>query len=119
MAKKEQHYQKQIYNYIQEELNGYSVITIECSKSGVHDVLAAIPMTKEQVDKYFETHDKLAIFVSFEVKDPINPAEYTPLQEENEEQVTLAGGIASKVHTVDEVKQFLTAHKVLPDEEEI
>lgn len=91
---KEQKIQLDIRKCIEQEFNGYVIITIKCSKSGVHDIIACVQ------GKFF----------SFEAKRPGHENEFSPLQAYNMKLVINSGGVSACVASVDEVRNILNSH---------
>jgi len=90
----EQKLQADIRKCIEKEFNGYVIITIKCSKSGVHDIIACVQ------GKFF----------SFEAKRPGHESELSPLQAHNMKLVINSGGVSACVSYVEEVRLIIHSY---------
>jgi len=98
--------QKKIIDYLH-FLGAWTVKVIAANKKGVHDTLACVPMTKEQVLKLFEKQDVVGVFVSAEIKQP--NGDTSALQKRNIRLIRRAGGIsASDITSVEDMKELLS-----------
>lgn len=84
----EQKIQKQILDYL-ESIGAYTIKVITANKSGVPDIQAC--------------HQ--GRWISIEVKQPGNTPD--PLQYYHLDQIQKAGGLATWVYSLDQVKQFI------------
>ncbi len=91
---KEQDYQRKIVDVLSKEKDAYTIKVITASTKGVPDVVACMPLTKEQAMKHFEKFDTLGIFVAVEVKTPRTMNNTSKLQEYNLKKINEAGGVA-------------------------
>jgi len=83
-------------------LGAWTVKVIQGNKGGVSDIIACVPMTKEQVLKLFDKQDVVGIFVAPEIKNPNGKGVTSALQKRNIKQINRAGGIsASDITSVD------------------
>lgn len=96
--------QKKIIDYLH-GLGAWTVKTIQCNKSGVPDIIACVPMTKEQVLKHFETNDTLGVFVGAEVK--TEKGVISSVQKRVIKQINYNGGICGVVRSVEDTKELL------------
>ena len=79
--------------------------TIASNKGGIPDVIACVPLSKSQVDKWFETHDTIGLFVAIEVKKPGGKPD--PLQIAQLRKIRDAGGEGFSADNIDKVKDQL------------
>ena len=103
----EQQLQSKQVKHLQSEYNAYTVVTIKCSKSGIADILACVPFTKEQALAHFEHHSTLGVFCAFESKLPGKESTYEPIQQLNAEWVRAAGGISDMTTSTTRIDELL------------
>ena len=104
---KESDVQKKVIDYLH-SLGAWTVKVIQGNKTGVPDVLACVPMDKEQVLKMFETRDKVGVFVAPEIKNPNGKGLTSALQKRNIKQINRAGGLAaSDIISIDTLKDLI------------
>jgi len=97
--------QKKVTDHLH-SLGAWTVKVIQANKSGVTDIIACVPMTKEQVLKLFDKQDVVGIFVAPEIKQPGGTT--SPLQKRNIKQIKRAGGIsASDITSVENMIDLL------------
>jgi len=98
--------QKKVTDYLH-SLGAWTIKVIQGNKSGCPDIIACVPMTKEEVLKLFETRDVVGVFVAPEIKQPNGVT--SPLQKRNIKQINRAGGIsASDITSVEDMKELLS-----------
>ena len=97
--------QKPIQNFLA-WIKGFVLKTISTNKNGIPDIISCVPLTKEQTDKWFETHDKLGLFVAVEVKDKGKKAR--PLQLAQIRKINRAGGLGFEADSIEEAKLQLS-----------
>ena len=102
---KEQDYQKKIVKLL-EDRGAYTAKVIVASKKGVPDIVACVPMSKEQVLKRFETTDTIGVFMGIEVKTPSTMNNVSKLQEYNLKKINDAGGIAIVAWSVNRIEEI-------------
>ena len=97
--------QKKIINHLH-SLGAWTVKVIQGNKSGVPDIVACVPMTKDQVLKHFETNNTIGVFVGVEVKQPNGIT--SNIQKRTIRQIKGVGGIAaSDITSVEDLKELL------------
>jgi len=97
--------QKKIIDYLH-SIGAWTCKVVQGNKRGIPDVLACVPMTKEQVLKHFETNDVIGVFVAPEIKQPNGKTK--ALQHRNIKQINHAGGIsATDITSVEDIKELL------------
>ncbi len=100
--------QSKILNHLHSKLKAWTVKVISANKKGVPDIIACVPMTKEQVLKLFETRDTIGVFVAPEIKRPDGKGVTSPHQKRNIKQIKHAGGIASSdITCVEDLERLL------------
>lgn len=101
--------QKKVLDFLH-SLGAWTIKVIQGNKSGCPDIIACVPMGKEQVLKLFETQDTIGVFVAPEIKQPGGVT--SALQRRNIKQIVHAGGIsASDITCVDDMKDLLRYNK--------
>lgn len=99
--------QKKVIDYLH-SLGAWTVKVIQGNKSGIPDILACVPMTKEEVLKLFETRKYIGIFVAPEIKQPGGVT--SSIQKRNIKQINRAGGISSSnITSVEDMKDLLNS----------
>ena len=99
--------QKKVIDYLH-SLGAWTVKVIQGNRSGCPDVLACVPMTKEEVLKLFDKQDVIGVFVAPEIKQPGGVT--SALQKRNIKQINRAGGIsASDITSVEDMKKLLNS----------
>lgn len=97
--------QKKVIDYLH-SLGAWTVKVIQANKNGVTDIIACVPMTKDQVLDLFKDRDVIGIFVAPEIKQPGGVT--SELQKRNIKQIKRAGGIsATDIISVDDMKMLL------------
>ncbi len=87
-------------------LGAWTVKVIQANKSGVPDIIACVPMTKEEVLELFKDRDVIGVFVAPEIKQPGGVT--SALQKRNIKHINRAGGIsASDITSVEDMKELL------------
>ncbi len=102
--------QSSILNYLK-YLGAWTVKTVTTNKGGTPDILACLPVKKEDLlilTADMEDHDDIGIFVAIEVKDTGKKA--VPLQAAQLRRIIKAGGIAFETDSLDEVKKNFKLH---------
>jgi len=102
----EQAYQMKITKLL-ESKGAYVVKVIVGNKKGIPDILASVPMTKEQVLKHFETNDTLGVFHAIEVKTPRTMNKVSPLQRLNLKKINDTGAYAIVAWSCEAVKEVI------------
>jgi len=103
--------QKKIIDYLH-SLGAWTVKVIQGNKSGVPDVIACVPMTKDQVLEMFKHQEVIGVFVGAEIKQPKGTT--APLQSRNIKQINRAGGISfSHITSIEDIKKILTNPKTI------
>ena len=98
--------QKKIIDYLH-SIGAWTVKVLQANRNGCPDVLACVPMTKEEVLKLFEDRDVIGVFVAPEIKQPGGVT--SALQKRNIKQINRAGGIsASDITSVEDMKEILS-----------
>lgn len=98
--------QKKVIDYLH-SLGAWTVKVIQANKAGVPDILACVPMTKEDVLELFKDRDVIGVFVAPEIKQPGGVT--SAIQKRNIKQINRAGGIsASDITSVEDMKELLT-----------
>jgi hypothetical protein len=98
--------QKKIIDYLH-SIGAWTVKVIQGNKAGVPDIIACVPMNKEQILKLFEKQDIVGIFVAPEIKQPKGIT--SALQKRNIKQINRAGGISSSnITSVEDMKELLS-----------
>ncbi len=101
--------QKKILDYLS-TLGAWTVKVIQANRNGVPDIIACVPMTKEEVLKHFETHKYIGVFVAPEIKQP--GGKTSAIQKRVIKQINHAGGIsASDITCVDDMKSLINKAK--------
>jgi len=104
MGKEEAKVQTHILNFLN-WLKAFVFKTIASSKGGIPDVISCVPMTKTQVDKWFDTHETIGLFVAIEVKKPGGKPSHLQLVQLR--KIREAGGLGFVADNLDEVKDQL------------
>ena len=94
--------QKKSIDYLH-SLGAWTVKIISANKSGVHDIIACVPMTKEQILKMDQ--EVIGVFVSLEQKKEEGGVT-SPLQDRNMKQIKKAGGLTAIILTVRDIKKL-------------
>ena len=93
-------------------LGAWTCKVVKGNKKGIPDVIACVPMTKEEVLKLFETQDVVGIFVAPEFKNPDSKGKTSALQHRNIKQINRAGGFsATDIKSLDDLKAMLPKSK--------
>ena len=110
---KESDIQKKVIDYLH-SLGAWTCKVISGNKAGILDIVACVPMTKDQVLEIFKDQDTIGVFVSPEIKNPNGLGVTSPLQGRNVKQINRAGGLAaSNIISVADVKKLVTEKKVV------
>lgn len=110
---KESDVQKKIIDFYH-SLGAWTCKVISGNKAGILDIVACVPMTKEQVLEIFEDQDVIGVFVSPEVKNPNKKGVTSSLQGRNVKQINRAGGLAaSNIISVEDAKKLITEKKTV------
>ena len=107
---KEQNVQSKIIETLEEAESAY-VVNGVYTRSGIPDLIACIPFTKEQALKHFETHDTIGVFLGIEVKKPEKWDNTTKLQEYNLGKIQSLGGLSLVAWTKEMVLEFLKKNR--------
>ena len=101
--------QKKVIDYLH-SLGAWTVKVLQGNKSGIPDIIACVPMTKEEVLKLFEHQDVIGVFVAPEIKQPGGVT--SAIQKRNIKQINRAGGIsASDITSVEDMEELLTKQR--------
>lgn len=97
--------QKKCLDYLN-KIGAWTVKVIQANKAGTPDIIACVPMTKDEVVKLFEKQDTIGVFVAPEVKRP-NLGKVSKLQERNIKIINHCGGLAGIVTSVEDIKELI------------
>ena len=103
---KEQYIQTKIIKHLKKTRNAY-VVNGNFTLSGVPDLLACIPLNKQQALKHFETNDTIGVFLGIEVKKPETHSNSTKLQKYNLGQIQSLGGLALVASSTKHIDDYL------------
>ena len=103
----EQGYQSKITKLL-ESKGAYVVKVIVGNKKGIPDLIASVPMTKEQVLKHFETNDTIGVFHAVEVKTPRTLNNVSPLQAHNLQKINDTGAYAMVAWSCEAVEDIIS-----------
>jgi len=106
----EQYYQTKIMKALRKDHNAYAV-NGQYSVGGIPDVIAGVPLTKEQALHHFKTNKHLLCFLGVEVKKPETMADTSPLQEYNLGQIQSLGGFSLIASSPADVADYLSTIK--------
>lgn len=105
--------QKKCIDYLH-SLGAWTCKIITGNKAGILDVVACVPMNKDEVLRIFEDQDVIGVFVSPEFKNPDGKGVTSSLQGRNVKQVNRAGGLAaSNIMGVDDLKKLIHTKKTI------
>lgn len=82
------------------------------SRNGTPDLIACLPITREEALKLFETQDTIGLFVAVEVKDVNKKEQGRKLQEVQLRKIREAGGIGLVANNTGTVKDELARFKI-------
>lgn len=88
-------------------LRAWSFKTMASSRNGTPDLVACLPLTREQVLTMLEEGKTIGLFVAIEVKDESVKAKGRVLQEVQLRKIREAGGLAFVCNDLDEGKKIL------------
>ena len=81
--------------------------TIASSRGGTPDVIACMPVTRDEMISLFNERDTVGLFVAIEVKDSNKPAKGRKLQEVQMRRIREVGGITLVANDPQQVKALL------------
>ena len=107
---KEQDVQSKIIKTLEKEESAY-VVNGVYTRSGIPDLIACVPFTKEEALRYLESHDTIGVFLGVEVKKPEEWDNTTKLQEYNLGKIQSLGGLSLVAWTKEMVQKYLKENR--------
>ena len=93
-------------------LRAWTFKAMVSSRNGTPDVIACIPITRDEAEKLFKKGKTIGLFVAVEVKDKHKKAQGRKLQEIQLKRIREAGGIALTANSLEMVKEELSKFRV-------